>query len=332
MNPSGKSQPLHFNSKTVSFPDIGGLSPDLRSSPFIHTAHNLGAFSTADKSFNSRSSLELYSPNKTISEFNKEPLKLKVLEVTPRASHLNLQEQQDIEEFEDSPISAHLTKRHLSDKSHSPGIHKKSMSDIAARIERNKTMNFTSTLTTQMNEVRAEDEMDLSGSFSRALYDDNNHQSRLFDRIQSRSRTNLHPSLDFRSFQEKKTFTNFGRVTYQVERKKLSLDDMVILENVLQFLDFDDAWKMSKICFNFRNLKVYKKLFAKVLNSHFTKGLNSQHQIVFWNHLLNFRKLKHDHPFTFSQHFVKRCVYIEQIKKDLDRTLPEYEKFSSEQG
>ena len=60
--------------------------------------------------------------------------------MTPRGGHLNLQEHHDIEEYEDSPISACLTKRHLSDKSHSPGIHKKSMSDIAARIERTKTM------------------------------------------------------------------------------------------------------------------------------------------------------------------------------------------------
>jgi len=62
------------------------------------------------------------------------------------------------------------------------------------------------------------------------------------------------------------------------------------------------------------------------------QGLNSHDQIAYWNHLLNFRKLKNERPFAFSQHFVKRCLYIEQIKKDLDRTLPEYQKFSTEEG
>ena len=133
---------------------------------------------------------------------------------------MNIQEQLDIEEFDHSPISAHLTKRHLSDKAHSPGIHKKSMSDIAARIERNKTMNnFASTLLTQPNEGKGDDDtnsLNMSGSFSRALWNENFNS--VFKKPQHKRANTVQLSLDMKSLQERKTFPKFGRVTYQVER------------------------------------------------------------------------------------------------------------------
>jgi len=110
------------------------------------------------------------------------------------------------------------------------------------------------------------------------------------------------------------------------------LGNITVLENVLKFLNFEDTCKLSKLCYNFRNIKTYKKIFQSNLDKFFAQGLEQYDQLYFWNSTVNIRKLRHEHPFTFTQHFAKRPMYMEEIKKDLDRTLPEYDKFSTEEG
>jgi len=60
--------------------------------------------------------------------------------------------------------------------------------------------------------------------------------------------------------------------------------------------------------------------------------MNKQAQHEFWNAFVHFREQKTNHPFSFSQNFVKECLYFRDISKDLDRTLPEYERFSTTEG
>jgi len=48
--------------------------------------------------------------------------------------------------------------------------------------------------------------------------------------------------------------------------------------------------------------------------------------------MVDFRKRRNDNPLAFSQHFVRKCEYIRDITKDLDRTFPEYDKFQTEKG
>jgi len=53
---------------------------------------------------------------------------------------------------------------------------------------------------------------------------------------------------------------------------------------------------------------------------------------MFWNSFVNFKKLRFEHPLAYSQHFAKKCNYINEIEKDLDRTLPEYDRYSTHEG
>jgi len=64
----------------------------------------------------------------------------------------------------------------------------------------------------------------------------------------------------------------------------------------------------------------------------FGKGLEKKEQVLFWNSLIHFRQKKNDHPFAYTQHFARKCRYLKEIKKDVDRTLPEYDKFATEEG
>ena len=48
--------------------------------------------------------------------------------------------------------------------------------------------------------------------------------------------------------------------------------------------------------------------------------------------MIDFNTVRSQHPLAFTQQFVKQCDYIKDISKDLDRTFPEYEKFSTEKG
>ena len=48
--------------------------------------------------------------------------------------------------------------------------------------------------------------------------------------------------------------------------------------------------------------------------------------------MVGFRKLRNDNPVAFTQHFVRKCDYIGDITKDLDRTFPDYEKFTTAKG
>lgn len=48
--------------------------------------------------------------------------------------------------------------------------------------------------------------------------------------------------------------------------------------------------------------------------------------------MVDFKRIRQDHPFAFTQQFVKKCEHIRDITKDLDRTFPEYDKFSTQKG
>ena len=47
---------------------------------------------------------------------------------------------------------------------------------------------------------------------------------------------------------------------------------------------------------------------------------------------MNFQQLKKERPTAFSQHFVRVSSFIKDIRKDVDRTFCELEKYSSDQG
>jgi len=55
-------------------------------------------------------------------------------------------------------------------------------------------------------------------------------------------------------------------------------------------------------------------------------------QYAFWDAFMNFKELKKNYPTSFTQNFVRKCEYVKDIVKDLDRTLPEYEKYTTEAG
>lgn len=58
---------------------------------------------------------------------------------------------------------------------------------------------------------------------------------------------------------------------------------------------------------------------------------NSQ-QYLFWDNFIKFSNLKHAHPTSFTQNFVRKCNYIKDIRMDVDRTFPEYDKYLTEEG
>jgi len=53
---------------------------------------------------------------------------------------------------------------------------------------------------------------------------------------------------------------------------------------------------------------------------------------MFWNDHVNFRAIRNMHPLAFTQHFVRKCEFIRDITKDLERTFPEYNQFSTVKG
>ncbi len=57
-----------------------------------------------------------------------------------------------------------------------------------------------------------------------------------------------------------------------------------------------------------------------------------EEQYKFWNHVVEFRRIRSEKPLAFTQNFVRKCEHIRDITKDLDRTFPEYEKFTTEKG
>lgn len=115
-------------------------------------------------------------------------------------------------------------------------------------------------------------------------------------------------------------------------RTKTYLLNDKILENVLVFLDSADLVSFSKIIFEYRNDKKYKMKFKNRLFKLLLQGLSDQDQYGFWNAFMNFKQLKKERPTAFTQHFVRVSSFIKDIRKDVDRTFPEIEKYSTEHG
>jgi len=115
-------------------------------------------------------------------------------------------------------------------------------------------------------------------------------------------------------------------------RNKLYLLNDKILEPVLSFLDCVDLVHFSTLFFEFRNDKKYKLKFKRKLLALLLQGLNEGEQFGFWNTFMNFKHLKKERPTAFTQHFVRSCSFIKDIRKDVDRTFPELDKYSTEQG
>ncbi len=113
---------------------------------------------------------------------------------------------------------------------------------------------------------------------------------------------------------------------------KINLLNDKILDPVLSFLDSADLVNFSTLFFEFRNDKKYKSKFKRRLFGLLLKGLNDTEQYGFWNTFMNFQHLKRERPTAFTQHFVRSCSFIKDIRKDVDRTFPELDKYSTEQG
>jgi len=117
-----------------------------------------------------------------------------------------------------------------------------------------------------------------------------------------------------------------------MNRTKQYLLNDKILENVLVFLDPADLVSFSRLIYEYRNDKKYKTKFKKRIFNLLLHGLNDQDQYGFWNAFMNFKQLKKERPTAFTQHFVRVSSFIKDIRKDVDRTFPEIEKYSTEQG
>ena len=89
---------------------------------------------------------------------------------------------------------------------------------------------------------------------------------------------------------------------------------------------------MSKLLHCYRNMKAYQKVFQKKLENCFMRKLDRKDQVLFWNSYVHFRQRKSEHPFAYSQNFARKCEYLSEIKKDVNRTLPEYDRYSTEEG
>jgi len=118
---------------------------------------------------------------------------------------------------------------------------------------------------------------------------------------------------------------------YQSQEESVFMDTE-ILAKILEFLDPADVVQMSRLTHSYRNDKTYQKVFHKRLYVFFGKGLEKKDQVLFWNSLIHFRQKRKDYPFAYSSNFAKKCPHLKEIKKDVDRTLPEYDKFSTEEG
>jgi len=335
-----KRHPLTYHAKTLSIHDMGNLTPHKTATPSSCTSQSTALFSANSKSSATPTgfSSEFRSYIKTPSnEHGKIALSPNILDATPKG--INQFNSKEMDEFGTSPVSAHLTKRHLSDHSSVLEAHKKSMGDIAARIKR-KSVSLTSTQVIEICGTQAtegfEGGFERNKNLSRTI--NNEELNRIRDRIQkeqfNRRRASAHilPKERSKPQQVSRMLKIKGKENLEGERLRRDLGNITVLENVLKFVNFEDTCKLSKLCYNFRNIKTYKKIFQSNLDKFFAQGLEQYDQFFFWNSTVNIRKLRHEHPFTFTQHFAKRPMYMEEIKKDLDRTLPEYDKFSTEEG
>lgn len=61
------------------------------------------------------------------------------------------------------------------------------------------------------------------------------------------------------------------------------------------------------------------------------QGFDRANQRRFWKYFVNFEKIKEQHPFTFTSSFVKKSIYVRDINKDIDRTLPNDPFFQREE-
>ena len=130
-----------------------------------------------------------------------------------------------MDEFGTSPVSAHLTKRHLSDHSSVLEAHKKSMGDIAARIKR-KSVSLTSTQVIQICEnsrLEGTDVFERNKNLSRTI--NNEELNRIRQRIQReqhhRRRASAHVLMHGRSQQVKRVLKIKGKEMLEGERYKI---------------------------------------------------------------------------------------------------------------
>jgi len=114
--------------------------------------------------------------------------------------------------------------------------------------------------------------------------------------------------------------------------KKIALLNMEILEKTLDYMESGDILNFSKVFKEYRELKKYKQLFKHRLNFLLLKTLDNREQYYFWNAFVNFKLIKEKNPLTFTTQFVKDCPHLKNITKDLDRTLPEYDKYTTKSG
>jgi len=116
---------------------------------------------------------------------------------------------------------------------------------------------------------------------------------------------------------------------------------------VIKFLDHVDIFHLSNLLYEYRHEQKYKSqfkkrfiylvlkvilLFSPLFIMFLIKGFNEQQQYSFWDIFVKFKELKQQHPTAFTQNFVRSCRYLKDILKDVDRTLPEYDKYSTEEG